>query len=707
MASNLSRALESVKPKWYLPQDDLASNVLNPALTASDRFDCMSGYFNSAVLRELAHGLAQFLINSDAPFRLLVSSEISAEDQNTILQGQNLSELATSIVESAFQDPESLKSALIKHTKSCLAYLVKENRLQIKVVLMKNGIFHPKVWFFYSEQDYAVLSGSANATGSGIGRNVEQITLQKSWNGSDDLAACKSDQDFFLRYWQGEMDDSITLDLPYAIAQNIVGAYPASAPPDENAYMRALRLDKSFSGVTNEKSKKLNIPVDLQWESGEYRHQGDAVKAWELNNRQGILAMATGAGKTITSLVAATRLSRELHGLLVVIAVPSRVLLNQWAEDVRSFGVDPYVASIGGSSHHLKILDEKIHSLELGMTSIEVVIITLNLLKNERTSILLTRHSDKVLLIADEMHNLGVEKFTSSPPLVKYRLGLSATPERQYDASGSAALFDYFGNVVFEFSLDQAIGICLVPYNYLVCKVILDPEEQENFSKLTEKIRKSFARVDPSDTQGMRRIQRLREERRLVLESANEKVPALREWLSKIDINTLHHTLIYCTDKDPNQLNQVNALLTDLGVRYHQITDVESSNRKLITSSLNQFRKGNLQVLTAKRILDEGFNIPEIERALILASTTVERQWTQRRGRVLRLCPEIGKESAEIIDFVTVPAVSSSNDPDMQKVVEMELTRVEEFTRLAKNRAAKGGPLDFIQELRSIFLTGG
>ena len=703
MASELQTVLQGQKPKWYLPTDNVAKSILNPAIAVSERFDCMSGYFNSGVLKELAHGMAQYLISTSAPMRLLVSSDISAEDQKAVANGENMSELAIAIVEEAFQDPQSLTNALIMHTKSCLSYLVRERRLQIKIVLMKEGIFHPKIWYFHAGGDVAVLSGSANATGAGLARNVEQLSLQRSWNSQDELEACQSDINFFGKYWKGDMDDSITLDLPHAIAENILGKYEFSTPPATSAYTRALQLEHNIYD-DSPSNNELRIPPELVWEDGKFRHQGDAVKAWEKNDRQGILAMATGAGKTITSLIAATRLSENLVGLLVVIAVPTRLLLAQWAEDVRLFGLDPYVADSGTSSDHLKSIDEKLHALELGLASIDVVIITVNLLKDSRMTELFSKSGNRILLIADEMHNLGVERFTSNPPNVVYRLGLSATPERQYDPLGTSNLFDYFGKVVFEFSLEQAIGVCLVPYSYEPIQVTLNVVEQEKFTELTEKIKRSYARTSRTDEIGMNRIQRLLEQRRSVLESASGKIAALKSALLDIGPENIHHTLIYCTDKDPSQLQDVNNVLTEIGVRFHQITDVESSNRQLIASSLFQFRKGNLQVLTAKRILDEGFNIPEIQRAFILASTTVERQWTQRRGRILRLCPDIDKIEAEIVDFVTVPLVSLNPDDDMKKIVEMELQRVEEFTRLASNRASRNGPLEMIQELRTNFL---
>lgn len=61
----------------------------------------------------------------------------------------------------------------------------------------------------------------------------------------------------------------------------------------------------------------------------------------------------------------------------------------------------------------------------------------------------------------------------------------------------------------------------------------------------------------------------------------------------------------------------------------------------------------SLQVITAIKCLDEGVNIPAINRAFILASSSNPKEYIQRRGRVLRKAE--GKEYAEIYDFVTLP----------------------------------------------------
>ena len=107
-------------------------------------------------------------------------------------------------------------------------------------------------------------------------------------------------------------------------------------------------------------------------------------------------------------------------------------------------------------------------------------------------------------------------------------------------------------------------------------------------------------------------------------------------------------------------------------------------------------------MLTAKRVLDEGVNIPQICKAFILASTTVERQWVQRRGRLLRRCDEIGKTHSEIHDFVALPAQwvrGQGADPDTVALVRSELQRLHQFAGLSRNAGKRNGALPIIDEL--------
>jgi superfamily II DNA or RNA helicase len=303
------------------------------------------------------------------------------------------------------------------------------------------------------------------------------------------------------------------------------------------------------------------------------------------------------------------------------------------------------------------------------------------------------------LLIADEAHNLGRATFISNPPaFIEYRLALSATPVRQYDPEGTDAVFDFFGPVVFRFTLKDAIGICLVEYDYFVHTVPLTATEMDAWSDLTARIRQNAWRQtngQPDDY-----LTKLFRDRRALLETAEGKVAALASLLTRERARTLRHTLIYTTDKAPDQLNAVNHLLNERSILFHQLTAEETVDRDQTSRIIAGFQRGDIQVLTAKRVLDEGVNIPQISTAYILASTTVERQWIQRRGRLLRMCPETGKTHSVIHDFLALPPLNpEALDDDARSLIKGELRRAQEFASLARNAGKPDGALQLIHKL--------
>ena len=64
----------------------------------------------------------------------------------------------------------------------------------------------------------------------------------------------------------------------------------------------------------------------------------------------------------------------------------------------------------------------------------------------------------KTTFVGDEVHGLG-SKIRRKALISKYdyRIGLSATPSRWFDDEGSSIIMDYFGNKMFEFSIEDAI----------------------------------------------------------------------------------------------------------------------------------------------------------------------------------------------------------------------------------------------------------
>jgi superfamily II DNA or RNA helicase len=92
------------------------------------------------------------------------------------------------------------------------------------------------------------------------------------------------------------------------------------------------------------------------------------------------------------------------------------------------------------------------------------------------------------------------------------------------------------------------------------------------------------------------------------------------------------------------------------------------------------------------KVLDEGIDIPQTDTAFLLASSTVRREWVQRRGRVLRQSP--GKAIANLHDFLVVPPSASS--PGARSILLGEVARAREFADAANNEYDTGGPRETI-----------
>ena len=170
--------------------------------------------------------------------------------------------------------------------------------------------------------------------------------------------------------------------------------------------------------------------------------------------------------------------------------------------------------------------------------------------------------------------------------------------------------------------------------------------------------------------------------------------------------NRLHtsHTLFYCGDGylEKNQTNyhaQIEAVTgilgKELGYRVNTYTaDNSLSEREKLRQ---QFERGELQGLIAIRCLDEGIDIPAIQTAVILASSSNPRQFIQRRGRILRPYP--GKDNATLFDMIVIPPDLDRETWEVEKnLLRKELNRFIEFAELAINAEEAISKLLTLQE---------
>ena len=703
------RSMPDIRPLYMLPEDPVTEEVFIPCFQSSAQVDCMVGFFSSEVLVELAPGLATFINQSQESFRLIVSPLLRTEDKIAIEEGMTSPE---DIARSILEDIVVTEDLIEQHTLKCLSWLLRSGRMEIKIALMKDALFHPKIWLFREEVDVIAAHGSSNMTYSGIRKNIEQISIAKSWENPNQHYITDKFCAQFERLWKNQDDSCIVVAMPQAIQDRLLQTYCSDTPPTEadlrTLYIRATGSVKESLATYNPLElprASFAIPSSLQFEDGPFEHQGKAVNAWCEAGYRGVLEMATGSGKTITAMICAHRLYEVHKPLLIVVAAPYVPLIQQWCDEILPFGLRAVnLTASTGPSGRARELNKIKRRFRTGMSDVETVVVSHRTLCDSGFKAEIEKFDCTMLLIADEVHNLGSEGFiTDLPSFFDHRLGLSATPIRQYDEQGTEIIFSFFGPVVFQFTLEEAIGQCLVEYEYYVHPVELTQDEMDEWYNLTARIKANAWRQENDEPNEY--LTKLLRDRRALLETAENKIAALETVLMREDFQTLQHTLIYASDKAPEQLDAVNALLNTHGILFHQLTYEETGNRDQTARIIESFQEGTLRVLTAKRVLDEGVNIPQIKKAFILASTTVERQWIQRRGRLLRTCRETGKTHSEIHDFAALPPDMDNIDDDAHTLIRSELLRIQEFASLALNAGRADGPLSLIDHLvKAIYL---
>jgi superfamily II DNA or RNA helicase len=278
------------------------------------------------------------------------------------------------------------------------------------------------------------------------------------------------------------------------------------------------------------------------------------------------------------------------------------------------------------------------------------------------------------VLIADEAHHLGSDTgLDALPQHFRYRLGLSATPERWEDPVGTERLLDYFGGVVFSFDILAAIEAgSLCRYDYLPEVVDLNPEELDEYYSVTSLLLGELNK--PIDKRSQKRVQQLLVERSAILDTAAGKLERLRE---AVEADPPDRSLIYCATR--RQLSAVMDLLWDRAIASRQFTGEEDHVTR--QEILSEFDNRVTPAIVAMKCLDEGVDIPVAREAYILASSANPKEFVQRRGRLLRKAP--GKSHAVIHDYVVVP--DGRNDRE-REILRREVRRVVEFANAASNR---------------------
>jgi type I restriction enzyme, R subunit len=487
--------------------------------------------------------------------------------------------------------------------------------------------------------------------------------------------------------------------VPFLYSSNGIQIWFADVR-EENYYARELTsfhtsdaLEEMLAKDTSACKKWLKCnPIEIQ---GLRPYQRDAIASvenWIIGNRRRMmLAMATGSGKTFTSVSLIYRLMKSGYARRVLFLVDRRALAAQASQAFSSF-ITPSGNKFNqeyevfsqkfrredfeeGEKFDIGVLPNKhLTAPNAGHTFVYVATIqrmAINLFGREgsfgqdSSDPDIDAEAEKVgipihafdVIIADECHRGYTSKDTSIWRAVlnhfdAVKIGLTATP-----ASHTVA---YFGSPVYRYTVDQAV---LDEYlvDYEAVRIKSDIRINGIFLKEGENV----SLKDPET--GIEKIDKLEDERQFDSEDVERKItsPVSNRFIIEeiaryakeheektgrfpktliFAVNDIHH--ISHADQLVNIAREVLGRGDDF---VQKITGSPTVDRPL--EKIRRFRNRPLpSVVVTVDMLSTGVDIPALEYIVFLRPVKSRILWTQMLGRGTRKCPDINKKYFTIFD---------------------------------------------------------
>ncbi len=693
------------------------------------KMDLELGFFSSSAFQVLSYGLAQFIQNGGY-MRIITNSHLSLEDSQ-LITSEIQDKLVNEDIQSYSRDKSKLKKLQMimskreQHFYNCLLFLKSEGRLIIQPVQpihSTNGMAHTKNCVVSDDKNQLYFSGSTNFTGNALLNNIESLDVSPDWVG--DIEGNNAKIEEFNDRFEKIINKSHT-KYKYLTKSQLIDQIDSRGENkdlltifEDELELSSLEFeDDDFCSLFDvlkqkkiefeNKVSKIEKEPRFPYSTGPREYQNKANEEWITNGKMGMFAMATGTGKTITSLNCVLEEYKQINNYRAIIVVPTISLVEQWIEEVYKFNFKNVIAVSSKSDWEGK-LSSCILSSKLNKKHSYIIITTYASFHRPKFQSYFKRLQKNTILIADEAHNMGSDKILELLPNIHLnkRIGLSATPKRIYDDLGNIKIQEFFNDkppFIFEYSMQKAIekGV-LCKYEYFPHIVFLNNIELNEYSKISKTLAKFFDnntgtyKKDPI-------VETLLLKRKRIIHKATGKEEIFNNIITK-EFNkrgNLNYTLVYVpegiepdySEIEVDRENEEEEKLIDNYTRI--VSSINSSiivnqftgNTKNRNEILSGFSNGKINVLTSMKCLDEGVDIPRTELAFFCSSTGNPRQFIQRRGRILRTHKD--KRNAVIHDLIVVPKLFNNSDTtfDMEKnLVTKELERVVNFAFLAMNK---------------------
>jgi superfamily II DNA or RNA helicase len=372
----------------------------------------------------------------------------------------------------------------------------------------------------------------------------------------------------------------------------------------------------------NINKNKFSFPLTQKYKLRDY--QASSISAWRENEYFGTISIATAGGKTLIGIDAI----KELHEN-TLIAVPTEPLLLQWKAEIEKYlGLDNnQVGLFYGKVKQLKpILIGTYTSLMKYIVFSEKdkdLIKSLEISNDEKQKRILDRERIRdflqnyySLLILDEAHHIPAPLFRQLALNSKAidRLSLSATVKR-FDGN-ERMLFFSTGKLIYYLSYLQLCELkWVIPFLYSYVPVQLTEDQIDYYHTLGQDLEKKKA-ISFFNTQKLVKILKI----------------------VQTHVNEFNHSIIIFVTYVESAF-MIYDELKDCGIKCDLILSEINQKRKskfLRNDVITQFKQKEINVIISTTVLDEGFNVPEANVAIITSGSSTDRQLIQRIGRIVR-----------------------------------------------------------------------
>ena len=693
--------------KYSSDSEHIPLEFYEDAFPIAKSIDLLLGYFSSNAVKVLSRSFAEFIYNG-GKMRLITNHVYSFSDYENLLNDTEINN-EDKIID-IFSDLSEIQKNLShegKHFFDCLKYLLKKERLELIPVKFNNvDLAHCKKMILFDGKDHIVTEGSINFTLPALIKNSESFQVETPWNGDVSVKRIENEKDNFERIYNKTHTSykHINKENIEVVINSIGRDKEVSDLLDDSLELTQKDYSEKVKKIINKKKKRFNEKIELisntprfPFPQGPREYQKDAYNEWVKKDYSGVFAMATGTGKTITSLNCLLNIFNKEKKYRAIILVPSIALLNQWEEEVKSFNFKNII-KVGGGNNWEKELATYVSNYTWGIKDNIVIISTYGSFVTSKFLKYFNKIDKELLLIADEAHNLGANNIKSKLSKLKSvkKIGLSATPKRIYDIEGTEALNEFFNDsppYTYSFGMERALNEgFLTEYKYFPKIVELNENEFEEYIEISKKLLKFFDfekgqfKKDPI-------VEILLLKRKNIIHKATNKIACFKTILKELKReDKLSYVFAYIPEgysldgnNEPERIMD-KFIIAGSSVCPELKINSYTSDESNLQDILRGFSEGRIDLLYAMKMLDEGVDVPRAEVGIFCSSTGNPRQFIQRRGRLLR--KHSAKSFATIYDMIVIPRLSNNSSEffNMEKnMVTNEIRRVAYFASLSMN----------------------